>query len=183
MTRPQVIEALVEIISAIQLDHPLRIGIDGVDCSGKTMLADELVQPLKDEGKEVIRSSIDGFHNPREVRYRQGKGSPIGYFEDSFDLESVVEHVLRPLGLEGSRKYKTKVFDYRTDSIVDQGFLIASNSSTLLFEGVFLHRPELLNYWDFTIFVDTDFDVTIQRAFLRDREYFGDLINTETKYR
>jgi hypothetical protein len=33
-------------IAAISLKHPVRVGIDGVDCAGKTVLANELVGPL-----------------------------------------------------------------------------------------------------------------------------------------
>ena len=38
----------------------------------------------------------------------------------------------------------------------------------LLFDGVFLLRPELIQYWDFSIFVDVDFDVSVPRAAARD---------------
>ena len=45
MERHNVIENLAKIINNIQLSHPVRIGIDGVDASGKTKLANELVDP------------------------------------------------------------------------------------------------------------------------------------------
>jgi hypothetical protein len=40
----------------------VRVAIDGVDGVGKTTLADELVAPLQLLGRDVIRASIDGFH-------------------------------------------------------------------------------------------------------------------------
>ena len=51
----------------------LRVGIDGVDGAGKTTLADRLGQVLEAAGHKIIRSSIDGFHNPRAIRYVRGK--------------------------------------------------------------------------------------------------------------
>lgn len=182
MERTQLISQLADIINGIHLPHPARVGIDGVDCAGKTMLADELVEPLHSLGREVIRASIDGFHNPREVRYRQGQVSPKGYFEDSFNTDAVIDCLLSPLGPGGDRKYKTALFDFRTDSVVESAWLDAPREAMLIFEGVFLHRSEFLSYWDFTIFVEAGFDVIIERAYQRDQQLFGTEENTKVLY-
>ncbi len=78
---------------------------------GKTTLANELVTPLQKKGRHVIRSSIDGFHNPRHIRKRQGNNSPRGFYEDSFNLIAIAECVLIPLGPEGDLRYKSGQFD------------------------------------------------------------------------
>jgi uridine kinase len=44
----------------------------------------------------------------------------------------------------------------------------APPNSILLFDGVFLLCPELRTYWDFSIFLDAPFDVTIRRCARRD---------------
>jgi len=85
MTRAEILEQLAASIAAVRLDHPTRVAIDGVDGSGTTTLADELVKPLRRAGREVIRASVDGFHHPRAVRYTRGPDSPEGYYLDSFD--------------------------------------------------------------------------------------------------
>ena len=38
----------------------------------------------------------------------------------------------------------------------------------MLFDGVFLLRPELIQYWDFSIFLDVKFCVSVPRAVQRD---------------
>jgi len=172
MKRTQAISQLADLIAAIHLDHPVRVGIDGVDCAGKTVLADELIEPLQARGRGVIRASIDGFHNPRDVRHRQGRRSPKGYYEDSFNLDAILSCVLLPLGPSGNREYRTVQFDFKTDQLVDCAIQTAARDAVLVFEGIFLHRPELLQQWDFTVFVDAGFDVTIRRAFARDRHLF-----------
>ena len=53
------------------------------------------------DGFEVLRPSVDGFHQPKAHRYRKGEYSAIGYYEDAFDCAAVVSHVLQPLS--GSR--------------------------------------------------------------------------------
>jgi uridine kinase len=75
MPRPNRSACIQELAAAIiagQRDHPVRVAIDGVDGSGKTTLADELVDLIHSAGREVIRASVDGFHNPRDVRYARG---------------------------------------------------------------------------------------------------------------
>lgn len=98
------------------MPHPVRVGIDGVDCAGKTTLADELEVLLRSGLQDVIRCSIDRFHNPREIRYRQGRSSPRGFYEDSFNLDAVLSSLLRPLGPEGTFRYLDRCFDYKSES-------------------------------------------------------------------
>lgn len=176
------ISKLADTIAGLRLGHPVRVGVDGVDCAGKTVLADELAGPLRSRGREVIRASVDGFHNPRSIRHRRGRSSPKGYYEDSFDYEAILVCLLLPLGPDGDRRYKRAVFDFRTDSPVDAPWEIAPVDAVLVFEGIFLHRPELLPQWDFSIFVEAGFDVTITRAYRRDRDLFRTRAKTREIY-
>ena len=101
MERSALLEPLAENIARVTRPHPVRAAIDGVDGVGKTTLANELVAPLRRRGVPVIRASIDGFHNPRAVRYRLGRSSPEGYFRDSFNYEALKNVLLDPLGPAG----------------------------------------------------------------------------------
>jgi len=170
MERADCIRELAARICAIHMDHPLRVGIDGVDASGKTHLADELAKTIT--GRRVIRASIDGFHNPRAMRYARGRLSPDGYYKDSFDHQKLIEKLLEPLGRLSDWNYVPAVFDYRTDQPVQTEIRRTEQSAILLFDGIFLFRPELKAYFDFKIFVRADFSVTvphaIQRALARD---------------
>jgi uridine kinase len=167
-TRAKVINRLVSAIATLECDHPLRVAIDGVDAAGKTRLADELVTPIEKLGHPVIRASIDGFHYPREHRYQRGHTSPLGYYLDSFNLAALRETLLLPLGPGGNCHYRRAVFDYRQDVVVDSTVEIASQRAILLFDGVFLLRPELVTDWDYSVFVAVDFDVSLSRALARD---------------
>ena len=68
--RAHIIAELATRICELSMPHPVRVGIDGVDCAGKTTPADELEVLLRSGLQDVIRCSIDRFHNPREIRYR-----------------------------------------------------------------------------------------------------------------
>ena len=162
----ELLSQLAQRILTIQIDHPLRVGIDGVDGAGKTFLADELSQVLP--SVEVVRASIDSFHNPRAVRYQRGRESAEGYYRDSFNLDLATRFLLQPLGPDGSLEYRTAAFDHRTDAAVDSPLRQAPKNAVLLMDGVFLFRPELVNYWDLKIFLDADFGSTVPRAVQRD---------------
>jgi len=162
------IDMLAERIVAAIHPHPVRVAIDGVDGVGKTTLANELVQPILKRGRVVIRASIDRFHNPRAVRYKLGRSSPEGYFKDSFNYASLTTNLLGPLGPGGSLLYCPAVFDYQTDCDIPMRFETARPDAILLFDGVFLQRPELLSHWDLTVFVDAPFNVTVARMSERD---------------
>ena len=168
MQRIYLLQQLADIICSQQRGHPIRVGIDGVDASGKTYLADELTKTI--QGRNVIRSSIDGFHNPRDVRYGKGRLSPEGYYHDSFNVQKLIDVLLKPLGPSESLEYKTTIFDYRTDSSVDSPTQIASSNDILIVDGIFLFRPELQDYWDMKVFVDVPFSVTVPRAIKRDSD-------------
>jgi uridine kinase len=180
--RSQLLEELVQRIVHIERPHPIRVAIDGVDAAGKTTLAEELVTPIQAWGRPVIRASLDGFHHPARLRYQRGSTSPEGYYHDSFNYQALIECLLAPLGMGGSRRYHTAVFDFRTDAAVQGPPRVAEAHAVLLFDGVFLLRPELRGCWEFTIFVDAAFEGTLARAQQRDLALFGNVRDVTQRY-
>jgi uridine kinase len=182
MKRARLLNYLARRLSKINLSHPIRVAIDGADAAGKTVLADKLASTLQTFGRSVIRASIDGFHHPSEIRYKQGKESPEGYFRNSFDYGALIKSLLEPLSANGSRKYRAAIFDYRTNSKLDLPLQTAKQNAVLLFDGVFLQRPELIEHWDFKIFLESSFKTTLQRAEKRDLSLFGNAVETKRRY-
>jgi uridine kinase len=182
MNRSELLEELAGRILRIKQPHPLRVAIDGPDAAGKTSLAQELIEPLQARGRPVIRASIDGFHHPASVRHNRGTASPEGYYQDSFNYRALTASLLIPLGPGGSRRYVSAVFDYRADADVQSPPQVAEANAILLFDGVFLLRPELVEYWDYTIFVEAAFEVTLARAAQRDAVSFGSVEEVRRRY-
>jgi len=182
MKRQELIEKLSDIIINTKLSYPVRVGIDGVDASGKTVLAEEIYNHLKQSSRQIIRVSIDGFHNPKKIRYQKGRNSAEGYYLDSFNNQAVIDNILIPLGPDGNLKYITKTFNFKIDQKVDSKEETANKNAILIMEGVFLFRSELINYWDLKIFVDADFKNTMERAKKRDGYYLGEQSEIEEKY-
>ena len=182
MERTALIAKLRNLISCMHLSHPLRVAIDGVDASGKTTLAKELVDALKPSGRQIIYASADGFHNPAHIRYQLGKGSPAGFYFDSYNYNSLIELLLKPLGPDGDLRYQTACFDLVNDRPLHSPLKIAQANAILLMDGIFLLRPELFSYWDLTIFIDVDFANTNQRGALRDAHLIGSMQKALKRY-
>ena len=182
MTNAPVIQQIAEVLLRRKTSRLLTVAVDGIDAAGKTTLADSQGIELQRRGFHVIRASIDGFHNPAEVRYARGKLSPEGYFYDSFNYDALIKFLLLPLRGAPGREYRSKVFDFGTDLPVRSAPIAVPDDGLLIFDGVFLFRPELLEYWDIKIFIDISFEESLRRALRRDRYLFGKSQEIEKRY-
>ena len=147
------------------------------------MLADELAIALRGRGRDVIRASVEGFLRPRIERYRRGSESARGCYEDSFDYDRLLAELLRPLGESGTRLYRAEIYDRHTDLLLDAEQIEASADAILLFDGVFLLRPELVDAWDFRVFITVTSEEIIRRARIRDAEAYGSPDDAERRFR
>jgi uridine kinase len=161
------------IVKSASHSQPLLVGIDGIDCAGKTTLADELRDELVRRDIPVVRASIDGFHRPRAHRLARGSLSPEGYFQDSFDYPALIEQFLAPIKeAKTTVAVTTSLFDWTTEESRRERKEVTADA-VVLFEGVFLFRPEIERFWDFRVFVDIPLTVSLDRGVVRDAEHFG----------
>ena len=181
MNRTVLIDELASRLAGIHLTHPVRVAIDGVDAAGKTILADEFAKQV--EATEDPQSGIDRRLPPSaSKRRRRGEFSPEGYYRDSFAHPCLTRLRVPPLGPQGDGVCRLAVFDFRTDASLDSPPIEVPADSVLLFEGVFLLRPDLRRFWDFAVFVRADFDVTVARAEQRDLYLFGSAEGVRERY-
>lgn len=171
--REDLVTEIADVINQIKLPHPVRVAIDGGGNAGKTTFANEIEEALIKLNRNVIRATIDGFHNPPEIRRRQGQYSPKGYFEDSYNYPVIKKYLLEPLGPNGNLEYKESHYNFRISDETNVKEQRASTESILLFDGIFLFNEHLFTYWDYKVFIDTSFENTTKRAIIRDNELFG----------
>ncbi|MEO7260686.1 MAG: uridine kinase [Jatrophihabitantaceae bacterium] len=165
--RGRLMELIAGLIPPTEADC-VRVGVDGVDGAGKTCFADELAGLLRRRGRPVIRVRVDDFHHVRQIRYRRGRTSPVGFWSDSYDYPRLWAEVLTPLGPGGSRRYRPVGHDLETDQVLRPPLADAPAGAVLLLDGIFLHRDELAGAWDLSIFLDVGFGETARRLASRD---------------
>ena len=144
------------------------VAIDGVDGSGKTTFAGHLATRYSDLGRTAHVVHMDDFLNPRAVRYRLGRDSPEGFFRDTYDLSTLTTHVVEPVRRGGSTAIVGRAFDFRIDQPVHEEPTAIGVADVVLVEGMFLHRDELADVWDMSVFLDVPFAISVARTAQRD---------------
>lgn len=153
---------IIKSILEIKRETPVLVCIDGVDGAGKTYFARRLTNELKSVFNNVILCSVDNFHNNRDIRYQKGKDSDIGFYEDSYNYSKLISNLLMPFKM-GTGVYIDSIFDVDNNTTNISRAKEVSMDSILILEGVFLQRPELSHFWDLRIFLDVDFETTLNR--------------------
>jgi uridine kinase len=173
MNRDDVLHQIATHILNLNLNHPVRVGIDGVTAAGKSTFAFELAKLLASSGRPIVATTLDGFHNPRNRRYEKGRESAEGYYRDAYNYSAVVSDLLEPLGPGGTLRIRTQVFDLAQDAPIEDEPMQISPNSILVVDGSFSLRQELHKYWDVSIYLDVDFLISEDRASNRDAKIFG----------
>lgn len=152
--------------------QPIRLAINGIEGTGKTFFAKELVAYLIGQKMNAIQVSIDGYHHTRAIRYRQGRDSAKGYYEDAYNEEAFVEYVL-----EASQQvpfsYVDTIHDLESDKILEPVYQEILFNTILITDGAYLLKPTYQSHWDLVIYLKTSFDIARQRGVVRDAEALG----------
>ena len=164
----ELVAAVAVAVPAARGEDCVRVGIDGVDGAGKTTFAAKLGRALQERGRPVVRISVDDFHRPRADRYRRGRDSPTGFWLDAFNYARLRADVLVPLGPGGDRRFRPAAHDLASDRVLALPCQQAEPGSVVLVDGLFLHRDELAGHWEFSVFLDVPFDISVPRVASRD---------------
>jgi uridine kinase len=150
-----------------QPDRALVIGVNGIDCSGKSTFAKALKDYLKAHGRPAQMIAIDDFHHPQKVRY-SGASQADNYYHKSFNIELLIEKLLQPVKDKGRVSTNLKLLDIKTDQYDLEKNYIINPETIVILEGVFLFRKELAPYIDYKIYLDVPFGECLKRAVTRD---------------
>lgn len=182
MTQAEVFNVIrLKAISVIK-DKPLRIAINGIEGSGKTIFARHLTQYLIDEQYKAVHVSIDGFHHDRAYRYRQGRDSARGYYEDSYDEKAFVEGVLKR-SQNDQPSYTPASHDLDTDKYLASNPINIGPDTFIITDGAYLFKPVYMPYWDLKIYLKTDFETAMKRGARRDEFSLGSYEAAQLKFK
>lgn len=153
MTLLQQIEALPH-----PTNRPLVVAISGFGGSGKTTLADTLKTQLKDT--DIV--TIDSFSNHEWRRSEDW---------DNFDRERFAAEVLRPAH---ANKFPLEYAQIPWPGFVEDPAIRVDRVHYLIVEGCGIFHPDLLEYYDFKIWVDCPLETATRRGMWRDRHIHKD---------
>lgn len=182
MSYGEIVETLSAYLDAIQSVRPLRVAVDGRTACGKSTFARALSASMANRGRNVLCTTIDGFHNPKAVRYARGRLSADGYYRDARDLGAIRRELLDPLGPGGNLLVRTATFDLDADAPLATETMPVPSDSILIVDGTFLARLELSDAWDVHIFLHTSRETARARGVTRDRPASDTSGQIETVY-
>ena len=150
---------IIELHQKRSVNRPFVIGIDGLSGAGKTTLAETLAELL---GNTTVIHTDDVFLPMPD--YKKLTLDPIKVFEKYCDWKRLRDQVLIPLSKNQPSKLQT--YDWGSNSL--ERYIPIKPSRFLIIEGTSAYRPELINYFDFTIFVKTNEKLRSKRILERE---------------
>jgi hypothetical protein len=159
--RAEVLGELSAALVTLRAGERAVIALDGVDGAGKTVLGRELAA-LLGRHRETHRASVDGFHRPAEQRYARGRTAEA-FYRDQYDHDAIRRRLVEPF--RAGEPWARAVHDVEREVPVrrppEPG---PGPHALLLLDGIFLHRPELADLWDASVWVEVPFEVSVPRG-------------------
>ena len=143
--------------------NTILIGIAGGTGSGKTTLADKLIENFGSDEVSILRH--DNYYK-RHDEMTYDERSLLNYdHPDAFDTELLYEHIKM---LKNGQAIEMPVYDYTVHNRSDE-VVVVNPAPVIVLEGILIFaEPSLCELMDIKVFVDTDADVRILRRILRD---------------
>lgn len=144
------------------------IGICGGSGSGKTTLLNRLAEHYSEYSPSVF--SMDNYYKPVELQEKDEKGIINFDLPTALDQEKLESDLLKLV-----RGESIEVFEYQFNAGNNKHKLITIDPSDLLIvEGLFVFEYEAVHeLLDFSIFVDVDPSIQLDRRIYRDLESRG----------
>ncbi|NYG59162.1 uridine kinase [Nocardioides daedukensis] len=150
----------------VEVGRPLLVGVDGPDGAGKSHFARALAHELAGRGRAVQDASVDDFHHPRAHRHALGR-TPETVWTRSYDYRAICRELLDPWRRGSGTPYSPTWHDLDSDQPLTAAQTVPERG-ILVVDGVFLQRPELIDRWDLTVYLDVPPEVTVARMARRD---------------
>ena len=141
----------------------ILIGIAGGTGSGKTTLADKVVDSFRDHEVSILRH--DNYYKRHDDMCYEERTKLNYDHPDAFDTDLLCEHIRL---LEEGKEIQMPVYDYSVHNRSNETILVKP-APVIVLEGILIFaEPELCKLMDIKVFVDTDADVRILRRISRD---------------
>lgn len=135
----------------------LLVAVDGCGGTGKSTFARMLAR----HGSNVSIVEVDDFYLP--TTSRPASPGTTKTIAADLDWSRLAEQVLEPLQANEDGCYQR--YDWVRDALAE--FHTAPIGGTVIVEGVYSLLPELTNYYDFRVWLDTPYEIRLKRGLQR----------------
>ena len=166
------IDQVVDIITSRRQELSQKIclltAISGIDGSGKSTMARQVVEGLESRGLNAALIGLDAWHHPPEKRFN--KDAPAQHFYHyAFRFDELFEILINPL-----RQNKSTHVTIELTRLPENNLYLHSYDfdeiDVIVLEGIFLFKKELRKNYDLTFWVECSFETALRRAILRNQE-------------
>lgn len=146
----------------------ILIGVAGGSGSGKTTVANNLVNAFKAEDATLLEQ--DAYYRELTNMTLEEKAKVNFDHPDSIEFELLKKHIV---DLKNGKSIERPIYDFTTHSR-KEGSVKINPSKIIVVEGILIFAvPEIRELFDVKIFVDTDADEMILRRIERDMNEIG----------
>lgn len=144
-------------------DKPIIIGISGASASGKSLLANTIVNELG--SKHVVVISEDSYYKDNRHLSLEERSKINFDHPDSLDHALLVNHLTQ---LRNNESIEVPCYDFASHQRLDETKTIA-NHRIIVLEGILLLFDKTLReLMDIRLFMDTPLDICLLRRIKRD---------------
>jgi len=133
------------------------VGIDGRGGSGKSTLAAAIAQGRP----RAVVVHMDDLYLPSRERPKHANT-----FGSLYDRARLIREVLSPLREGSTARYRR--YDWDADDLAEE--IIVEPIGVIIVEGITAAAPDLLHWYDITVWVETPPELCLQRGIERDGE-------------
>ncbi|TQS20464.1 uridine kinase [Microbispora sp. KK1-11] len=140
------VEELADLIADRPRDAWVRVAVDGAPAAEPGRVADDLVEPLRLRGREVLRVPAAGFLRPASLRLEFGRTDPDVFYDEWLDVGGLTREVLEPLeaGRTGRRtgrrmgRVLPSLWDSERDRATRADYVTLKPGGVVLLDGALL---------------------------------------------
>lgn len=153
-----------QLAQKIQINEPRHsqrlIGIDGGGGAGKSTFASYLQKEIK--GSHIVR--IDDFYRPPQLRSPVLPGQVIN---PNFDWNRLRALVFQ--GVKDGREIQYQLYDSAGGTLSGETVTVPRDA-TVIIEGVWSLQKDLIDFYDYRIWLEAPAETRLKRGLLRDGE-------------
>ena len=162
------IDRVIEIITSrrqeLSLKASLLVAISGIDGSGKSTMAQQIVERLKSRGLNAVSIGLDAWHHPPEKRFN--KDTPAQHFYNhAFRFDELFNILINPLKHNRSAHIMVELTSLPSNDLYLHSYEL-DEVDVIVLEGIFLFKKELKKNYDLAFWVECSFETAFRRAVL-----------------